>query len=214
MPEKISVLVIDDYELSRVGLRFMLKRIECVETVDEASNGKELFEKVKVQEPDLVLMDIQLASESGIDLTRQLLRQLPDTLVIAVTASKDIEHFTDMIEAGASGFILKNISQTDLEKAIDEVLNGRMYFSSEFLSAAKKLLPGKSKKLNIKLSDREREVLKLICLGQSNQEIADSLELSSHTVDAHRKHLLSKIGARNTASMITISIQEGLVNLD
>lgn len=168
---------------------------------------------MKVQEPDLVLMDIQLSTESGIDLTRQLLRQLPDTLVIAVTASKDIEHFTDMIDAGASGFILKNISQTDLEKAIDEVLNGRMYFSSEFCLPLK-IASGQEQKLNIKLSDREREVLKLICLGQSNQEIADSLELSSHTVDAHRKHLLGKIGARNTASMITISIQEGLVDLD
>jgi DNA-binding NarL/FixJ family response regulator len=213
MSDKISAVIVDDFEMSRVGLRYMLKMIPYVESVEEATNGKEFFMLAKMNEPDLVLMDIQLEYETGIEITRQLLKQMPHTYVIAITASKDILHFTEMMEAGAAGFLLKNVTHEELEKAIKEVLAGNMYFSKEFLSAAKKLLPNKGIRSKIKLSDREKEVLKLICIGHSNQEIADELGLSSHTIDAHRKHLLSNIGARNTASMITTSIKEGLIDL-
>jgi DNA-binding NarL/FixJ family response regulator len=214
MSDRISVVIVDDFELSRVGLRYMLKRISIVESVEEAVDGKQFFAIAKKNEPDLVLMDVQLEYESGIDITQQLLSQYPDTFVIAITASKDIQHFTEMMEAGASGFLLKNVTHEELEQAINEVLAGNLYFSKEFLSAAKKLLPNKGRAVKIKLSDREKEVLKHICLGFSNQEIADELGLSSHTIDAHRKNLLHKTGAKNTASMITLSIQEGLVELD
>jgi DNA-binding NarL/FixJ family response regulator len=214
MSDRISVVIVDDFELSRVGLRYMLKRISIVESVKEAVDGKQFFAIAKKNEPDLVLMDVQLEYESGIDITQQLLGQYPDTFVIAITASKDIQHFTEMMEAGASGFLLKNVTHEELEQAINEVLAGNLYFSKEFLSAAKKLLPNKGRAIKIKLSDREKEVLKHICLGFSNQEIADELGLSSHTIDAHRKNLLHKTGAKNTASMITLSIQEGLVELD
>ncbi len=214
MDDKISVIIVDDYELSRVGLRYMLKTIPYVESVKEATNSKELFDLVKKEEPDLILMDVNLDVEYGSNITEQLLRKLPNTFVIAITASKDIQHFIDMINAGALGFLLKNVTTEELKKAIDKVLKGEMYFSKEFLTAAKQLLPRHSTKSKIKLSDRESEVLKLICMGNSNQEIADSLKLSSHTIDAHRKKLLSKIGARNTASMIMISIRDGLIDLD
>jgi two-component system, NarL family, response regulator LiaR len=214
MADRISVIIVDDFKLSLLGLKQMLKRACIVESVREASNGKELFELVNQSEPDLVLMDVQLEHENGIDVTRKLLKQFPDTLVIAITASKDIEHFTDMMDAGASGFLLKNVTNLELEKAIDEVLAGRLYFSKEFLSVAKKLLPTDKHKISIKLSDREKEVLKLICFGNSNQEIANTLELSAHTIDAHRKNLLSKIGAKNTASMIMIAMKEGLIDFD
>jgi DNA-binding NarL/FixJ family response regulator len=214
MDDKISVIIVDDYELSRVGLRYMLKTIPYVESVKEATNSKELFDLVKKDEPDLILMDVNLDVEYGSNITEQLLRKLPNTFVIAITASKDIQHFIDMINAGALGFLLKNVTTEELKKAIDKVLKGEMYFSKEFLTAAKQLLPRHNKKSKIKLSDRESEVLKLICMGNSNQEIADSLKLSSHTIDAHRKKLLSKTGARNTASMIMISIRDGLIDLD
>lgn len=214
MEDNISVVIVDDFELSRVGLRYMLKTIPYVGSVSEVSTSKELFEHIKTDEPDLVLMDVNLEPENGIEITEQLLKKLPQTYVIAVTASKDIQHFIDMMNAGAVGFLLKNVTHEELKKAIDEILKGEMYFSKEFMTAAKQLLPKQGKKTKIKLSEREQEVLKLICMGNSNQEIADSLELSSHTIDAHRKKLLSKVGARNTASMIMIAIRDGLIDLD
>lgn len=214
MEDKISVVIVDDFELSRVGLRYMLKTIPYVCSVYEVSTSKELFEHIKKEEPDLVLMDVNLDTENGIDITEQLLRKLPQTYVIAVTASKDIQHFIDMMNAGAVGFLLKNVTHEELKKAIDKILKGEMYFSKEFITAAKQLLPKQGKKAKIKLSEREQEVLKLICLGNSNQEIADTLELSTHTIDAHRKKLLSKVGARNTASMIMIAFRDGLIDLN
>jgi DNA-binding NarL/FixJ family response regulator len=213
MTDKISVIIVDDFELSRVGLRYMLGNAPMVDTVREVSNSKDFFRLVKEDEPDLVLMDVQLDFESGIDVTQQLLKQHPDTFVIAITASKDIQHFTEMIEAGASGFLLKNVTHEELELAIKEVLAGNMYFSKEFLSAARKLIPNAGKKKKVNLSQREKEVLKLICLGNSNSEIAEALNLSTHTIDGYRKQLLSKIGAKNTASMIMISIKENLVDV-
>ncbi len=213
MSDKISVIVVDDFELTLVGLHHILQNIPVIEKVREAYNGKELFKLVQEEEPDLVLMDVQLDGENGIELTRQLLAKIPDTLVIALTASKDLEHFMDMMEAGASGFLLKNTTSGELEFAIEEVLKGKSFFSKEFHGVAKKMAFNTSRKSKILLSDREREVLKLICQGFSNQEIADNLGLSHHTVDAHRKKLLSKTGAKNTASMITMAIKEGVVDI-
>ncbi len=213
MSDKISVIVVDDFELTLVGLHHILLNIPIIEKVREAFNGKELFELVKEEEPDLVLMDVQLDGENGIELTRQLLARVPDTLVIALSASKDVEHFISMMEAGASGFLLKNSTTEELEVAIEEVLKGKPFFSKEFHGVAKKMAFNSNGKIKISLSEREQEVLKLICLGYSNQEIAENLQLSHHTIDAHRKKLLNKTGAKNTAKMITMAIKEGLVDV-
>lgn len=214
MDKKISVIIVDDFELSRVGLRYMLKTIPYIDDIKEATNSKELFDLLKIEEPDIILMDVNLDDENGIEITEQVLKKIRDTYIIAITASKDIQHFTEMMNAGAVGFLLKNVTKEELKKAFDEILKGDTYFSKEFLTAAKQLLPKQGKTSKIKLSDRETEILKLICLGNSNQEIAETLELSPHTIDAQRKKLLNKIGARNTASMIMISIREGLIDLD
>lgn len=214
MDNPISVIIVDDFEMSRIGLHYMLKNIPFIESVHEATNSKELFSLIKKDEPDLILMDVNLDLENGIEITKQVFRKLTNTYIIAITASKDIQDFINMIDAGAAGFLLKNVTNIELEKAIREILKGEMYFSKEFLAVANQLTPRYNKKSKVKLSDREKEVLKHICLGYSNQEIADELDLSSHTIDAHRKKLLNKIGAKNTASMIMISIKEGLIEIN
>lgn len=214
MEDKISTVIVDDFELSRVGLRYMLRNIPFVESVEEATDSKELFDIIKKNEPDVIFMDVNLEHENGIELTKKVLAAQPHTYIIAITSSKDIQHFIEMVDAGAIGFLLKNVTNTELEKALIEILKGNPYYSKEFLTVANQLLPRQGKKSKIKLSDREKEVLKLICKGYSNQEIADELELSSHTIDAHRKKLLSKIGAKNTASMIMISIKDGIIDMD
>ncbi len=214
MDNKISVIIVDDFELSRLGLRHMLKSIPFIEETREAINSKELFEHLKKDEADLILMDVHLEDENGIEVTQQVINKYPHTYIIAITSSQDIKNFIDMINAGASGFLLKNVTQTELKKAISHILKGETYYSKEFMTVAKQLQPKQRKKSAVQLSDRELEVLKHICQGYSNQEIAEKLALSSHTIDAHRKKLLSKIGAKNTASMIMISLRDGIINMN
>ena len=211
MLEDLSVIIVDDYELSRMGLRYMLSNMPKIKTVEEVENSKELFELLKKFEPDIIFMDLYLEEEMGIEVTQKVLSKYPDIYVIALTTSSDARNFTEMIEAGASGFLLKNIKKEELKTALDEILKGNMYFSKEFLTLAKKLVPKKEKKHAVKLSDREREVLNLICKGHSNQEIADEIKVSIHTVDAHRRSLLSKTEAKNTANLIMISFRDGLI---
>ncbi len=214
MVNKIDVIVVDDFEMSLLGMRFMLGNIDFVSSVQEASDSKELFQLLKNHEPDVIFMDINLGSENGIELTKKVLDMHPDTYIVALTASKDIQYFIEMVDAGAAGFLLKNVTNDELEEALSEILKGNVYYSKEFLAVANQMLPKYKKKNNVKLSDREKEVLRLICDGHSNQEIANDLGLSPHTIDAHRKKLLSKIGARNTASMIMMSIRDGLIEVD
>lgn len=214
MEDKIAIIIVDDFELSRVGMRYMLRNISFVGSVKEATDSKELFELIKKEEPDVIFMDVNLEHENGIELTKKVLTNHPHTYVIAITSSKDIQHFIEMVDAGAVGFLLKNVTNTELEKALREILLGNTYYSKEFLTVANQLLPRHSKKSKIKLSGREQEVLTLICKGYSNQEIADELNLSPHTIDAHRKKLLNKIGAKNTASMIMMSIRDGIIHMD
>lgn len=213
MEGKISVIVVDDFELSRMGLRYMLTSIGYIEQVGEATNGKELFTQIDKIEPDIIFMDVNLELENGIDITRQILNKHPDIYVVALTSSKDIQDFIDMLDAGAAGFLLKNVTKEELEKALSIILSGEMYFSKEFMAVAKQIMPKHGKRSKTKLSDREKEVLTLICNGHSNQQIADELQLSSHTIDAHRKKILSKTGAKNTASMIMIAIRDGLIDM-
>jgi DNA-binding NarL/FixJ family response regulator len=213
LDDKIAVIIVDDFELSRVGMRYMLRNIPFVGSVKETTDSKGLFELIKKEEPDVIFMDVNLEHENGIELTKKVLTNYPHTYVIAITSSNDIQHFIGMVDAGAVGFLLKNMTNTELEKALQEILQGNTYYSKEFLTVANQLLPRQGKKSKIKLSEREMEVLRLICRGYSNQEIADELNLSPHTIDAHRKKLLNKIGAKNTASMITISIRDGIIQL-
>lgn len=214
MSDKINVVIVDDYEVFQIGFRYMLNNLPIVENTFEVSSSKELKELLNDIDPDVIFMDVNLGDEKGFYVTRQILAKNPTIYVVAITASKDIEDFIEMIDAGAMGFLLKNITQKELEVALEEIINGNMYFSKEFLTAAKQLLPKKKKQTKIQLSEREKEVLKHICMGYSNQEIAEALNLSSHTIDAHRKKLLSKTGARNTASMIMLSIKDGIIELD
>jgi DNA-binding NarL/FixJ family response regulator len=211
---KLDIIVVDDFELSRMGIRYMLHKISYISSIREASDSTQLFNLLSDDEPDVIFMDVNLENESGIDVTKKVLQKYPDTYIIALTASKDIQYFIEMVDAGVTGFLLKNITQDELEKALEEILAGRVYYSKEFITVAKQLLPSKNKRLKIRLSDREKQVLKLICMGYSNQDIAKELDLSSHTIDTHRKKLIQKMGAKNTASMIAISISEGLVDLE
>ena len=215
MDDIVSVVIVDDHEIFRMGLGVMLNDIPYTKLIGEASNSTQLFNLLKKNEPDIIFMDIDLGDEYGVDVARKVLAKYPYTYIIAITSSDEIRYFKDMIDAGAAGFLLKNVTRDELSTALKEIIAGNQYFSKEFLVIARSLnASAKPKKSKIQLSDREKEVLRLICQGCSNQEVADELFLSPHTVDSHRRNLLNKTNARNTAEMIMISFRDGLINYE
>jgi DNA-binding NarL/FixJ family response regulator len=206
-----KILIVDDQQIIRAGVESILNGLPNAKVVGQAANRVQVFNFLKFNDVDVVFMDIHLGEESGIALTRELLSKYPDIKVIALTISEGIGLFNDMIAAGASGFLLKNIKDGDLENAINAVMEGENYFSKEYLALVKPKNTAKTKS-KIVLSEREKEVLNLICKGQSNNEIADELNISVYTVDQHRRNLLLKTDAKNTAQLVMTAFKEGLVN--
>jgi DNA-binding NarL/FixJ family response regulator len=212
MEKIVKVLIVDDHKIFRTGLEMILNGFDFVKVMGQASNGKEMFRQLKKSEVDLVFMDIKMPEESGIDLSKKLSEKYPDIKIIGLTMYGEVEYFNKMLEASASGFLLKHTQEEELEVAIRTVMNGDYYFSEEFRSNLDHLQNQKPK-AKISLTSREIEILELISKGYSNQEIADRLYLSIHTVDGHRRNLISKTGVKNTASLVSYAIKNQLIRL-
>lgn len=208
--EIISVVIADDHIIFRKGLTTILNEISVIKVVAETSNGHELLDFLKSNTADVVLMDIKMPGMDGIEATRRVLEKYPKIKVIALTMHEEIGYFNRMIEAGASGFLLKKTNQDQLEEAITAVFRGESYFSEEFAFTAKQL-PGINKTTTIKLSDREKEVLEFICRGFSNSEISKKMGLSQRTIDGHRSRLFEKTGAKNAPNLVMYAIKNGIV---
>ena len=212
--EQYSVILVDDHKLFREGLKLLLENLTYIKKVDEAGNGKEFLKLVEKYHPDIVFMDIEMPEMDGITATQQALKLFPDLNIIALSMYGDENYYTQMINAGAKGFILKNSGIQDVEAAIQTVISGNNYFSQEILNRLIKGIGGKSKtKKSNELSEREEEVLYHICKGLSNQEIANILYLSKRTVDKHRENILSKINAKNTAGLVMFAVKNGIVEV-
>lgn len=211
----LKILLVDDHKLFREGLRLLLKNIPLVNEIYETANGKEFLEFLqKGLMPDIVFMDIDMPELNGIDATCKAIQLYPELKVIGLSMYSDEDFYTNMIEAGAKGFILKNSGIHDVEAAIEHVIDGRNYFSQEILNGLLQSLNRKSKKAQkSELTEREEEVLFLICKGLSNQEIADKLFISKRTIDKHRENLLSKTASNNTAGLVMYAIKKGIVEI-
>ena len=207
----ISVIIADDHVIFRRGLRAILNEIAEVKVVAEASNGQELLGLLKRQQTDVVLMDIKMPLVDGIEATSEISKKYPAMKIIALTMHEEIGYFNRMVEAGASGFLLKKTNKDELQRAINAVMDGENYYSQEFLATINKhILPKKTS--NIVLSERETQVLDLICKGHSNNEIAELLGLSQRTIDGHRSRLFEKTGAKNAPNLVLFAIKNGLIN--
>lgn len=206
------MIIVDDHIIFRKGLYTILNEIDFVKVVGEASNGNEVLELLKKQTTDVILMDIKMPVMDGIEATAKVIAKYPHIKVIALTMFEEISYFNKMIEAGASGFLLKKTTSEELERAINLVLLDESYFSEEFMSSVNVHIKPRQKESTINLTDREREVLDLICKGFSNVEIARFLGVSSRTVDGFRAKLLEKTGAKNAPNLVMYAIKHGLVN--
>jgi DNA-binding NarL/FixJ family response regulator len=208
--EIISVAIADDHVIFRKGLRTILNEIQDIKVVAEASNGQELLDILKGSQVDIVLMDIKMPLIDGLEATEIISKKYPKIKVIALTMHEEIGYFNKMIEAGATGFLLKKTNKDELELAINTVMDGENYFSHEFIATINKhTFPKKAS--NIVLSERELEVLELICKGYSNVEISVFLGISQRTVDAHRARLFEKTGAKNAPNLVMFAVKNGFI---
>ncbi len=212
---QLSILIADDHKLFREGMKLILSNLPYIDTVDEAGDGNECVHFFKNgKTADIVFMDIEMPGMNGIDATINILKDFPDTNIIALSMYADEDYYTKMIEAGAKGFILKNSGIKEVEDAINHVISGKNYFSQEILMAfIKNMNRKKQEQTSGKLSEREEEVLYLICKGNSNQEIADTLHISKRTVDKHRENLLLKTESKNTAGLVVYAIKKGVIEI-
>ena len=184
-----------------------------------AMNGREALEKLN-QNPDidLVLSDINMPEMDGIEATRNVKENYPEVKVLALTMSNDDLHIRQMIQAGASGYIMKSAGRSELKEAVNAIMNGKHYFSDEATnSIMMDLVKGKGKSSShepVHITDRELEILELIVKEYTNQEIGEKLFISPRTVDAHRRNLLQKTGARNTAGLVKFAFQHNIISPD
>lgn len=201
-------LIVDDHPIVVEGIKALLKCAENVDIVGSVSDAFAALSFLRSQSADVVFLDINLPDISGIDLCQKLRSEFPKLKILAMSSFKERSYITRMIERGASGYVLKSASADELLEAIGQARAGRLYLSQE---VSQVLLSGPPPQPVPLLTSREKEVLACIAEGLTNHEIADKLFVSSLTVDSHRKNLLAKFGTKNTAALIKVAVQNGLV---
>lgn len=212
----IKIVLADDHKMIREGIKALLRKNSAIEIVGEAETGQEAMDLLAGQAADLVLMDINMPNMNGIETTKAIQQAHPTTKVLALTMHNDDTHIVSMLEAGASGYILKTADKETLEDAIDHVYAGETFFPPEVAQAVlqrhlkQKQTSGNGN--NRILTKREKEVLLLITKGLTNPEIAEKLFISKRTVDAHRRNLLDKLKAKNTAGLVMYAVKQGLID--
>lgn len=220
-PQKvIRVAIADDHSLFRQGMRNLLNNIPGIFVVMEAKNGQELVENIPEFSPDVILMDLEMPVMNGLEATKYIKRNYPQLKVVVLTMHDEELYVRNLMHMGANGYLLKNSEPEEVEKAI-RVVSTEDYYYGEFLNnMMRSHLTGKAVvgpqvahserfNVNINLTDREIEVLKLICAGLTNVEIGDKLCISNRTVDGHRTRLMDKIGARNVTGLVVYAVRFG-----
>ncbi|OFY65455.1 MAG: DNA-binding response regulator [Bacteroidetes bacterium RBG_13_42_15] len=212
--EKIRIIIADDHQLFRNGLKILLNAFPDFEVTGEASNGEEFLKILRNTKAEIALMDINMPEMDGIEATRKGLRLCPDINIIALSMYGEEEYYYKMVDAGAKGFVLKDSDISEVKEAILTVRKGGSYFSQELLyHVIQKIKHRENENKIANLSKREKEILMKICEGLSNQEIADNLFISKRTVDKHRANLLGKTNSKNTASLILFAIKNKLIEI-
>lgn len=200
--DKIKILVVDDHPMVLEGMSSMLAQITFVELSGAVSNAYEALDKLKLESIDIVITDINMPEISGIELALKIKKEYASVKVIAMSTFKERSYISQMIQNGASGYLVKSASKEEIEEAILSVYEGKLYMSLDTNFTAN----DKQDFSDIPvLSSREKEVLQLIADGFTNPQIAAKLFISMHTVDSHRKNLLTKFAVNNTASLIKLA---------
>ena len=208
MEKKITVLLVDDHSLVRRGFRRMLEDEADMDVVGEAGNGEDSIKLAKELHPQVVVMDCALPGMNGLQATRQIIEESPDTAVLMLSMHSESTWVRQAIEAGAKGYVLKNAMDLELGAAIRKLAAGETVFDPTV--EQRSVLKGER---SAALTQRELEVLQMIVDGKSNKEIATALDLSANTVAVHRANIMNSLGIHKTAELVVYAIRSGLVNV-
>jgi two-component system response regulator NreC len=215
---KITVLVAEDHTIVRKGICSLIDGKADIQVVGEAEDGREAIDKVMALSPDVVLMDITMPRLNGLEATRQIKKMFPQIKILALTMYTNEEYILQILQAGASGYVIKQAAPAELLSAIHAVYRGDSFLSpsisktiiDEYLKHSAPNAPVEHEKL----TDREREVLQLIAEGYSNREIADKLQVSIKTVGVHRTNLMEKLEIHNVTDLVKYALRKGIISLD
>jgi DNA-binding NarL/FixJ family response regulator len=214
---KIKIAIADDYKIYRDGLKVGLSSDENMEIIAEADNGEDLMKLLESNSPDVILMDLKMPIMDGMEATKQVRKKYPAIKVLVVTMYDDDKFIIHLMENGANGYLLKNAEPDEIIKSIYAVKENGYYFNDVVNKALLKKLVLKNNlkpsfNQNIDLTEREQEVLKMICEEKTAAEIAKEIFLSPRSVEGIRQRLIEKIGVRNTAGLVMFAVKNGLVN--
>ncbi|NIS74116.1 MAG: response regulator [Deltaproteobacteria bacterium] len=216
--ENISILIADDHALVREGIIAILKLHDDITILGEASDGKETIEKAGALNPDIILMDIAMPGLGGLEATLEIKKTNPHTKVLVLSQYDDREYVSRLIKAGVSGYILKHAVGTDLVSAIRAVSRGEFYLYSSIASSVISDYLSTKEELSEdpydKLTDREKQVLKILAEGHSHKEIANILNISVKTVIAHQANIAEKLNIHSRAEFVKFAIRKGIIKID
>ncbi len=219
MSELRRIILVDDHDIFRDGLKALITQKLIGEVIAEASNGKIFLDILPGLNPDLVIMDIAMPVMDGIEATQRALELYPEMKILVLSMFGDEEYYYKMIQAGAKGFILKSSGKNEFEQAIAQVAQGESYFSNELLRQLIVKIghnkPETRKKIADKyiITDRETDVLKLMCSGLSSAEIGERLHLSHKTIESHKASLMSKTGTRNSIALLIYALKNKIIEI-
>ena len=208
----VRVLIVDDHAVVRAGLKLLVDAEDDLEAVGEAGSAREAIFQARTLKPDLVLMDVVMPDGSGLEAVPTLLHERPETKVLVLSMQDDPRYVREAFAVGASGYVLKEAADTELVAAIREVANGGRYVHPELgarLVSAEAEAERRAER--DPLSEREREVLRLLALGHTNQEIAQRLYISVRTAESHRAHIMQKLRLTTRAELVRYALSQGLL---
>lgn len=207
--QKIRVLLVDDHPLVLDGIRSRLELDEDMEVIGEAANGEEALELAKRYKPEIVLMDINMPVMNGIEAAERFSEELPDIKLLMLSMHDSREYITKVLKAGAKGYILKDVSSSEMVSAIKSVYQGKNYYSSGVTD----ILLNEGVAKDVPLTDREKTILRLLAEGNSNKHVARELDISVRTVETHRRNIKRKLDVKTSAGLVKYAIENGIVEL-
>jgi two-component system, NarL family, response regulator NreC len=215
---KVRVLIADDHALVRDGIKALLSLTPDIEVIGEATDGRQAIDQCRELKPDVVLMDIAMPGLGGLEATLELKREAPKTRVLVLTQYDDPEYVRRFLKIGVAGYVLKRMLGSDLASAIRSAAQGGLVLdpqvAMEAVQRAPKHAGDESEDLYETLTDREKQVLRLVALGSSNKEVAESLRISVKTAMTHREHLMEKLNLRNRTELIKFAIKKGVIQVE
>lgn len=211
---RIRLLLVDDHQIVRAGLRMLFAAEPDMEIVGEVGGGEEAIDAVQTLQPDVVIMDVAMPGMNGIEATRRIKEVSPDVAVLALTMHEDEQYFFEMLNAGASGYIPKRAAPDDLVSAIRAVANGNVFLHATLARfLMNDVMPsGQLAQASDELSEREREILTLVAEGLTSREIAQRLIISPKTVDRHRENIMAKLNLHTRAELVRYAVARGLLS--